>query len=242
MSTPPKAPSPAAFRRSLGDRLRAESKHRGRPTADLRREFVFQRFLGRVFARPGGRWVLKGGTGLLVRIQEARHSKDVDLVVPGESFDLDEAVGALRSDIAHDAGDQLTFGIDSVVRPDDGQSAAMLRVTCYAGAAPFERFTIDLSTRTHLVAAVDRVRPRPVLELAEAEPLPRFVLYPLPDQVADKVCAMYGRYGATNKSSTRYRDLVDLVLIATTNELDAALTMRAITTETSRMKLHPAAA
>ena len=91
MSTPSKPPSPAIIRRSLGDRLRTEAKHRGRPAGDLRREFVFQRFLGRVFAKPGSRWVLKGGTGLLVRIREARYSKDIDLVVPGENINLDEA-------------------------------------------------------------------------------------------------------------------------------------------------------
>jgi Nucleotidyl transferase AbiEii toxin, Type IV TA system len=110
----------------------------------------------------------------------------------------------------------------------------MLRVTCYTGATPFERFTIDLSTQTHVVAKLDRVRPQPVIELAGAEPLPEFVLYPLPDQIADKVCAMYGRYGATNMPSTRYRDLVDLVLIATTNELDAMLTIRALRGERAR--------
>jgi predicted nucleotidyltransferase component of viral defense system len=234
MSTPRKPSNPAAIRRSLGDRLRAEAKRRGRPAGDLRREFVFQRFLGRVFSQPENRWVLKGGTGLLVRLQEARYSKDIDLVVPGEPFDLDEAVEALRSGIRLDAGDHLAFAIDSVTRSDDCQSAAMLRVTCYTGATPFEHFTIDLSTRTHIVAAVDRISPQPVLELTDADPLPRFVLYPLPDQVADKVCAMYDRYGATGKPSTRYRDLVDLVLITTMNELDAALTTQAIAKEADR--------
>ncbi|MEU8223797.1 nucleotidyl transferase AbiEii/AbiGii toxin family protein [Kribbella sp. NPDC048915] len=234
MSTPRTPLNPAAIRRSLGDRLRAEAKRRGRPAGDLRREFVFQRFLGRVFSQPGNRWVLKGGTGLLVRLQEARYSKDIDLVVPGEPFDVDEAVEALRAEIRRDAGDHLTFAIDSATRPDDGQVAAMLKVTCYTGATPFERFTIDLSTRSHIIAAVDRIRPQPVLELADADPLPRFVLYPLPDQVADKLCAMYDHYGATGKPSTRYRDLVDLALIATTNELNATLTAQAITAEAAR--------
>jgi predicted nucleotidyltransferase component of viral defense system len=226
--------SPAAVRRSLGDRLRAEAKHRGRPTGDVRREFVFQRFLARLFTDPDCQWVLKGGTGLLVRIREARYSKDIDLVVPGEAFDLDDAVDSLRADIRTDTGDHLTFAINSVTRPSGGQSGAMLRVTCYTGATPFERFTIDVSTRTNVVAQLDRVRPQQVIEIAGAEPLPEFVLYPLPDQIADKVCAMYGRYGATNMPSTRYRDLVDLVLIATTNELDAVLTIRALQGETAR--------
>lgn len=234
MNQQDRPPSPAGVRRSLGDRLRVAAKHRGRPPGDVRREFVFQRFLGRVFTEPEGRWVLKGGTGLLVRIQEARYSKDIDLVVPGEDFDLDESVEALRADIRIDAGDHLNFAIDRVTQPNDGQSAAVLRVTCYTGATPFERFTVDLSARTHIVAEVDRIRPRAVLDLDGADPLPEFVLYPLPDQVADKVCAMYGRYGATGKPSTRYRDLVDLVLIATTNELDAVLMIEAVSRETVR--------
>ncbi|GAB2557580.1 nucleotidyl transferase AbiEii/AbiGii toxin family protein [Kribbella endophytica] len=234
MRTPDNPPTPSRVSRSLGDRLRAEAKRRGRPAGDVRREFVFQRFLGRVFAEPGNRWVLKGGTGLLIRIRQARPSKDVDLVVPATTFDLEEALAALRTDIAADAGDHLTFALDSVARSIDEQSAVLLRVTCLVEARPFEHFTIDLSTRTRLTAKVDRIRPRPVLDLADATPLPRFVLYPLPDQVADKLCAMYGRYGVSQQPSTRYRDLVDLVLITTTTELDATLTTAAVTAETTR--------
>ncbi|MGC4937172.1 nucleotidyl transferase AbiEii/AbiGii toxin family protein [Kribbella sp. DT2] len=234
MRTPDIPPNPARVSRSLGDRLRAEAKRRGRSAGDLRREFVFQRFLGRVFAEPGSRWVLKGGTGLLVRIQRARPSKDVDLVVPAAAFDLDKAVAALRTDIAADAGDHLTFVVDSLARSSDEPTIALLRITCLIEARPLERFTIDLSTRTRLTAKADRIRPRPVLDLAGATPLPRFVLYPLPDQVADKLCAMYGQYGPAQQPSTRYRDLVDLVLITTTTELDATMTIRAITTETAR--------
>ena len=46
-------------------------------------------------------------------------------------------------------------------------SAALLKVTCYTGATPFERFTIDLSTRAHIVATVDRIRPQAVLDLPQ---------------------------------------------------------------------------
>ena len=84
------------------------------------------------------------------------------------------------------------------------------------------------------MAQLDRIRPQPVLDLPGTQPLPEFVLYPLPNQVADKLCAMYGRYGASQMPSTRYRDLVDLVLIATTSELDALLTLQALQGETER--------
>ncbi len=39
-------------------------------------------------------------------------------------------------------------------------------------------------------------------------------LYPVTDHVADKVCAMYERHGPDQPASTRYRDLVDLILLA----------------------------
>jgi len=61
-----------AFRRALEDRLKQEAKLRGRPLDELRREFLFQRFLALLFSGPEGRWVLKGGASLLMRLTEAR--------------------------------------------------------------------------------------------------------------------------------------------------------------------------
>ena len=69
------------------------------------------------------------------------------------------------------------------------------------------------------MAQVEHRRPRPVLEVSGVDPLPEFTLYPLPDQVADKICAMYERHGPTATPSSRFRDLVDLVLIVSNFEL-----------------------
>ncbi len=38
-----------AFRRALEDRLKAEAKARGQVLGELRREFLFQRFLALIF-------------------------------------------------------------------------------------------------------------------------------------------------------------------------------------------------
>lgn len=72
------ADNPAAFARSLKDRIRNEATRRGRTTEQLRREFFLQRFLARVFTEPGQRWLLKGGASLLVRRPDARYSRDID--------------------------------------------------------------------------------------------------------------------------------------------------------------------
>jgi len=44
--------NPAAFNRSLKDRIRNETTPRGRTTEQLRREFFLQCFLARVFSQP----------------------------------------------------------------------------------------------------------------------------------------------------------------------------------------------
>jgi len=65
-------------------------------------------------------------------------------------------------------------------------------------------------------------------------------LYPLPDQIADKVAAMVERHGPRDRASTRYRDLVDLVdlvLIVRSCEVDAALTRAALSAQAHRREL-----
>lgn len=86
------------------------------------------------------------------------------------------------------------------------------------------------------VGDVDYQPPRPVIEMDELAPMPKFALYPLPQQVSDKVCAMYERYGDLQQPSTRYHDLVDLAPIVTTWTLDAALTTTALHQESTRAR------
>jgi hypothetical protein len=115
-----------------------------------------------------------------------------------------------------------------------GVDGIKVKVKVYLGATELDSFPIDLSTKLEFVAEVERQRPQPVVEIPDVGPLPEFTLYPLPDQVADKVCAMFQRYGAVQAASSRYRDLVDLVLITNNFELEAALTATAVTNEAGR--------
>jgi hypothetical protein len=63
---------------------------------------------------------------------------------------------------------------------------------------------------------------------------PEVVVYSLPDQVADKVCAMFERHGETDSPSSRFRDLLDLALIVSTSDLDGRLMSMALTSESRR--------
>ena len=60
-------------------------------------------------------------------------------------------------------------------------------------------------------------------------------LYPLVDQIADKVCATADSYNG--RPSSREKDLVDLVVIAVTQDVDGSALGVAIATETMRRKM-----
>jgi nucleotidyltransferase AbiEii toxin of type IV toxin-antitoxin system len=153
------------------------------------------------------------------------------------SVHLDEAVRELLELSRHDGGDRFTFVLGNAVAMTAGTTGASIRVEARLGTELFCQFSVDLSTELSLVTHVERVDPPPVLLLPEhgIGPLPQFALYPLPNQVADKVCALYEQHGSG--ISTRYRDLVDLALITASLELDAHLTHTALTTEAARRSL-----
>ncbi|MEU4289457.1 nucleotidyl transferase AbiEii/AbiGii toxin family protein [Kribbella sp. NPDC026596] len=234
----------AAFRAGVEARIKAEAKaHRTRTMEEVRRQFLLQRFLARVFADAETGWVLKGGTGLLVRVPDARHSNDIDLLYPDPEGQLVDAVADLRRRAAiAPAGDLLGFeqaeprlgggqGVDHVV--------AQVKVSAYLGVTEYGRFPIDLSLNQRIAEPVERRRPRPVVELPGCDPLPEFVLYPLAEQIADKLCAMYGLYGPNrDQPSTRYRDLVDLVIIVTHEAIDAMRATEALNDEAKRRELN----
>lgn len=228
--------SSAAFRASLRDRLKRQALSAGRPFQQLEREFVLQRFLARVFASPDSLWVLKGGTGLLVRLPGARFSQDLDLVHPAKH--LPAALNELERLGASPGGDPFRFVLGGPVLMTGGVAGARVKVDVYLGAAtPFGRFPVDLSTELEMIARVETRQPLPVLEMPDVATLPRFRLYPLPDQIADKVCAMYELHGRTQSPSSRYRDLVDLVLITSNFTLGAADAREAMLAESGRRGL-----
>lgn len=213
--------SPRAFKQAADEKLRRVAKERKRPMEQLAREFLFQRFMARIFYAPTA-WVVKGGASLLVRLPHARHSKDIDLVRAG--IDPFEAARELRELGRRDLGDYLSFELGDPEPHEDEK--VKIHATAYVGASTWAEFTIDLSTRAHFVAEPEKRVPSPVIDIVGLD-LPEFVLYPLTDQIADKVCAMYELTRGGNPSG-RYRDLVDLILLTDEFELDAAALVAAI--------------
>jgi len=231
----PRYATAAAFRKALNHQLRVAARSRGRPEGELRRQFLTHRFLARVFGRPASGWVLLGGVGLLVRIPGARATKDIDLLHTTST--VTEAVLELEGLLAGQHLDPLTFQV-TILRQMYGRTrGADIAVTALLGPTVVGTFRIDLTIDRTPVGQAQLLRPPPVIDIDDVGPLPEFVLYPLEDQVADKLCAMYDRYGPNGGPSTRVHDLVDLVLIARRCSLDAAQTRLAIIGEQHRRGL-----
>lgn len=216
--------TPADFRRAVDAKLRVRAVETGRPLTELRREFLYQRFLARVFTAESP-WVLKGGIGLLTRLPGARHSRDIDLLylTAGPA----EAEAELRAFGRLDLGDHLRFEIVRSVALSV-VDALRLKTRAYTGTTLWESFDVDVSCERHFVAAIEPFQPQPVLEVQGVPTLPTFRLYPLVDQIADKVVAMYETHMGV--PSNRFRDLVDLVLLVGTMDLDATLLKSALRT------------
>lgn len=60
---------PRAFRLAITDRLRPLVRDRGIELTDLLRQFAYDRLLCRVFISDPERWVLKGATAMLARLE-----------------------------------------------------------------------------------------------------------------------------------------------------------------------------
>ena len=200
----------------------------------------FRRFLSRVFSE-GERsdWMLKGGTGVLARVPSARATNDVDLFRSG--YTLAEALEALKRLAKVDLKDHFQFEFVSYADIIGGSGQPNLegykvRFDVYVGAQKRGRLNVDLSTGAGVTAEVNYIEPANGLDLPRLTSY-RYRVYPVVDQIADKVCATVMLYSGS--PSTRERDLVDLVVFATTQDILGADLRIAIETEMGRRQLVP---
>ncbi|QGH70227.1 nucleotidyl transferase AbiEii/AbiGii toxin family protein [Pseudactinotalea sp. HY158] len=200
----------------------------------------FNRFLSRVFSEgEGSDWVLKGGTGILARIPSTRSTRDIDLYRRG--YSLDRALEDLRRLSRIDLHDHFTFeyaGHSDSIGTDTQPYTDGYRVkfNVFIGISNRGTVHVDLAVGAGITDQITASRP------VSALPLPRLTshayrLYPVVDQIADKVCATMTRYG--ERDSTREKDLVDLVAFATTHDIDGGALRTAILTEAQRRRMMP---
>lgn len=145
-------------------------------------------------------------------------------------------------DARHDGEHVAPVAADCVDRGlatgDELASAAAPYAQAYVGRRPYERFHVDLVTGTPLAALPEYASPLLSVDIPGLA-RPHYRVYPLAGVVADKVCAITER--PSDRPSTRFRDLIDLTLIARSQPLDAPATSEALATELLRRGLTPVA-
>lgn len=224
----PRYSDPQAFRKALADRLRPLAKEGGIELSALQRQFAYDRLLCRVFSADPERWVLKGATAMLARLEgHARHTLDVDLY--SRAGDLADAERALREASAVDLGDYFRFTLSPAKRIVQGAGALRLPVIALLGVTDFARFHVDLVAELSMTGTPDEVPPLVPIDLPGLSGA-TYRAYPLVDHIADKVCGLLERHPRSDgrvAHSTRYRDLADLVTFAHTASVDAGGTSEA---------------
>ena len=200
----------------------------------------FNRFLSRIFSEgKDSEWVLKGGAGVLARVPSTRSTRDIDL--HREGFTLDQALEDLRRLASVDLGDHFRFeyaGREASIAADAQPYTDGYRVSfnIFVGVAGKGSVQIDLAVGAGITDDVETAHPASALDLPRLASN-RYRLYPVVDQIADKVCATMANYDG--RPSSREKDLVDIVVFAVTQDIDGTALSLAVDTERHRRKMEP---
>ncbi|NLE98119.1 MAG: hypothetical protein GX596_09045 [Propionibacterium sp.] len=218
--------APPAGHQSVLARLKKAARSRGVPPDRLSGTFLRMIFAGALTMASEGAssvWVMKGGTSLYGRLENPRSSRDLDLF-RSDAQSAMEAASDLRTLMDGARVGAYTFQVgEPHFRAAEAQGTASVTVAAYAGAAKAGGFNIDVSADVWLVAEpqltlIDRGDDVPLEGYPSRIPVH---LYPVENQVADKICAMYETH--ETGLSTRYRDLYDLAMLADQTPMNESL-------------------
>jgi Nucleotidyl transferase AbiEii toxin, Type IV TA system len=180
-------------------------------------EVAFRRLIARLEVASPGRWVIKGGVALLLRLDPNRASDDIDLSYIDAMGSNAVALKALERALTVDLGDFFSFVIQPVETAESGGEADAtlpLRVEARIGTRPWLSFGIDLGcAAAELPTQALHVR-EDLTGVREVDTLPELRSLAMSLQLAQKVCAAFEVHGVPAKHSTRARDLVDIAMIA----------------------------
>lgn len=202
----------AAFRAALEERLKQQTRGQDPDSlVRLRKQIVFDRLLARLLQIAPDRWLVKGGFALDLRLgTRARTTKDLDLV---RQDDQEQATDDLLAVADTDLGDFFRFTIERTGAFDHGAGGEAVRYRVRADLAgrTFEDVTLDIGFGDAPPLSADRLPGTDFLGFAGVPRLEVPAL-PLEQHLAEKLHAYTRTYG-NGHSSSRVKDLVDLVLI-----------------------------
>lgn len=181
----------------------------------LRRRAVFERLLVRLELADPGRWVLKGGTLLEVRLgNRARATKDLDLVARDMADDGEAIRQLLADELRQDPhGDGFVFEVGqpkSLAADDAGRVAWEYSVAVSLSGSVFAQVKLDVVARESEVIGTERIALPGALNFADL-PSVDVEAVDLAQHFAEKVHAMTRTYH--DQPSSRVKDLPDLILL-----------------------------
>ncbi len=230
--------TPSAVEAAIRDAARsAAASDPSITTSDRIAQEYFRRFLSRVFSDEGeDKWMLKGGTGILARVATARASKDIDLFHRGDS--LEETLEELKRLSEVDLGDFFRFvylGHEVALGAQQAFAEGyQVGFEIYIGANKRGRLSVDLVINVVLTDEPTVAAPANALDIPKLRSH-NYRLYPVVDQVADKICATLSLYNGS--PSSREWDLVDLVVLVSTEDMAAEKLSRALFVEAKARNL-----
>lgn len=174
---------------------------------------------------------------MLARIPDARATRDIDLGLLGR-LSANQVVEDLVERVSADLGDFCRFELSRREErmDENGYSRLLkLRFSTFVGVEEKDPILIDVSLDCSPTGGPVVAEPAGRVKLEGIECAP-YVLYPICDQLADKFCATV-EVQSGGYPSSRMKDLVDIVLIARTQEVSAQGLALAIGAECSRRKM-----
>lgn len=204
-----------------------------------RQLLVFDRFLARIVAVLGDAATLKGGLVLELRLERARTTKDVDLRMVGSPEDV---LAKLQEAGRKNLGDFMAFEVGpdedhSEIQNDGTQYDGLrFRAECkLAGKIYGQPFGVDVAFGDPILGEPEIVVAEDVLAFAGIAP-PTLRLYPIETHIAEKLHASTMPRARPN---SRVKDLPDLALLASAQELDVNRLRAALEQTFAFRKTHP---
>lgn len=231
--TEPLFQTPAEFDRAIKKAAKAADGD----TGERYRQALRDRFLCRVFSDPQKRFILKGGSGMLARMPNARATRDADFATC-KTESPDEAVFALEALLALDMVDfcrfELTRREESM--DDNGYSRLLkLRYATYIGDEEKDPVLVDLSLDCETTMPPERLTPANRLDV-HGVIVRDYLVCSVEDQLADKLCAIMEKQ-PNGWPSSRMKDLADVVAYALSQSPSSSGLEAAIASECSRRSM-----
>lgn len=182
--------------------------------------FYFHRLLCRIFSDSDRKFVLKGGQSMLARTVDARATRDIDLLSKEQS--LADALEALKAAASVDLGDHMRFtfeGASEIKTEDEYRSGLGVVFMPWLGPKRMQPMSIDPVIDEIPLDEAELVTPADRIPVEGVEAFD-YLVYPVENALADKLCAMLERHGG--RPSSRIKDLVDILVYAVTCPVDGS--------------------